>query len=100
MVSYPITDTKAPYYQRALIVAPSKAHDIISAKAPRAYKIRDFRDGSSPATFEKMRFALNAQGYRIETKFDAAHGRRYLAIVYSDATERRKVIETYCGPLE
>ena len=75
--------------QVGLVVANEAAHNLIAARAKRAYRITSFSNGRSPKTWSELRAVLAAAGYSTEAVFDAAHGFRYLLFVYASPDERR-----------
>lgn len=44
--------------------------------------ISDWRDGRKPATQNRVRSEIARAGFQTETRYDAAHGRRYKLCVY------------------
>ena len=75
--------------QRGLVVAPQAAHDFLSAHAHQVYRVTSFDNHHSPKTQRKACDMLHAKGYKMESVFDAAHGRRYMCFVYSTPEERK-----------
>ena len=51
-------------------------------------KIRSVDNAHAPATQDSIRAAARGASCAIEPVFDAAHGRRYLGLVYRSAEER------------
>lgn len=72
--------------QRGLIVGPS---DILATLPANAFKVTSWQNDRSPKTQDATYAILRAANVRGESKFDAAHGRRYMLFVYRTADERR-----------
>lgn len=81
------------FSRRGQFIADTAGHTLISATAPRAYKLNDA--AGRGAVLTALIATCRERGYHFETVYDAAHGGRYLAIVFSgsaspDHTTRTK----------
>jgi hypothetical protein len=66
--------------RRGQFIADAAGHRMISASFPRAYNLRDA--AGKAKTLADLIALCRSRGYHFETVYEAAHGRRYVAIVF------------------
>lgn len=85
------------YSRKDNIVASEEVHALIERECPRAYLVTSFDNAHSPKTQLALALAMRRQGYVTESVFDAAHGRRYLCLVYASRAERSMCWDVLTG---